>query len=604
VPDSETRPRGRQLRVAIAFGVGLILLAGTAIHGGLQSRAATEARGRVTEGYEVLVRTLEFENAVTLMEARHRAFLVQGDAEFERRREASHGEARAALATLAGQLPADGSQDTALRQVEAALAQRHATMQEHSARLRSEGIEAARRAFDAFGSGSLDPIRQLLGELRAQQRRALNTRHERAAERAGRFEQVLVWATSLALLLLGLAAWALHREARHNETIGRRLDRVGAMQRAMLEDGGVMIVAARPDGVIRLFNRAAADALGYRADEVIGRHTPALFHDEEELAARAAQLSAELGEPVSGFGVLTALARRARVDRQEWTFVRKDGSRFPVELAVTAVRDPTGQDHGYVGMALDLSARREAEQAVARLNASLRAKAEALTEANAELESFSYSVSHDLRAPLRHIDGYARILEEEAGDRLTSELQHYLGRIAHSARRMGSLIDDLLAFSRLARSALQRQPVEMAELAREALRELPGPGAAVEIGSLPQVPGDPALLRQVWCNLLSNAIKYSTPRGADARVRVDGRVEDGQAVFEVTDNGVGFDMRYRDRLFGVFQRLHPQDEFEGTGIGLAIVQRIVRRHGGRVDASATPGQGATFRFELPLAEAG
>ena len=236
------------------------------------------------------------------------------------------------------------------------------------------------------------------------------------------------------------------------------------------------------------------------------------------------------------------------------------------------------------------------------LNASLEEKARALTEANAELESFSYSVSHDLRAPLRHIDGYARILEEDAGDQLAPELRHYLRRIAHSARRMGVLIDDLLSFSRLARSALQPQQVSMRELVHEALREV-GPAAGeVTIGDMPDVPGDPSLLRQVWTNLLSNALKYSAPRGPDARILVQGAVTGPVAVFEVRDNGVGFDMRYRDQLFRVFQRLHAQDQFEGTGIGLAIVQRILRRHGGRIEASAEPDQGATFRFELPLAE--
>ena len=218
-------------------------------------------------------------------------------------------------------------------------------------------------------------------------------------------------------------------------------------------------------------------------------------------------------------------------------------------------------------------------------------------ERTAELESFSYSVSHDLRAPLRAVDGYARMLEEDYGATLDAEARRLLGVVRGNARRMGQLIDDLLAFSRLGRQAATIAPVDMMRLAREAAEELKG-SRTLELGALPQAKGDAALLRQVWLNFVGNALKYSSKK-PDARVEIGGREEARENVYWVRDNGAGFDMRYADKLFGVFQRLHRAEEFEGTGIGLAIVQRIVTRHGGRVWAEGRPGEGACFYFSLP-----
>jgi signal transduction histidine kinase len=229
----------------------------------------------------------------------------------------------------------------------------------------------------------------------------------------------------------------------------------------------------------------------------------------------------------------------------------------------------------------------------------VRARTEALVAANKDLESFSYSVSHDLRAPLRAIDGYARMLEEDYGARLDDEGRRLLSVVRDNAGRMGRLIDDLLAFSRLGRREPAKQAVEMTALAREVADEVSrGTPALIEIGELPPAVADRALMRQVWVNLIGNAVKYSAKR-ADPRVEVGGRVNGSDNVYWVRDNGVGFDMRYVEKLFGVFQRLHGADEFDGTGVGLAIVQRVVARHGGRISAHGAPGEGARFEFCLP-----
>lgn len=223
-----------------------------------------------------------------------------------------------------------------------------------------------------------------------------------------------------------------------------------------------------------------------------------------------------------------------------------------------------------------------------------------LKAVNRELESFSYSVSHDLRAPLRAVDGYALMLMEDYGARLDGEGRRLLGVVRDSAAQMGRLIDDLLQFSRVGRKALAPAPVDMRSLAVEVVADLGQayPKARIDLGALPAAKGDRALLRHVWMNLIGNALKYSA-RNESPQVEISGHVEGAESVYQVRDNGVGFDMRYHEKLFTVFQRLHREDEFEGTGVGLAIVQRVIVRHGGRVWGEGATGQGACFRFALP-----
>jgi signal transduction histidine kinase len=225
-----------------------------------------------------------------------------------------------------------------------------------------------------------------------------------------------------------------------------------------------------------------------------------------------------------------------------------------------------------------------------------------LEATNKELEAFSYSVSHDLRAPLRAVDGFASMVIEDYAEKLDAEGQRLLGVIRRNTQKMGQLIDDLLAFSRMGRREMAFAEIDMtalaADVADELRRQEPGRAIEIAIASLPPAHGDPAMFRQVWANLLSNAIKFTRPR-APARIEVGGRTGGDENVYSVRDNGVGFDMQYREKLFGVFQRLHGPEEFEGTGVGLALVQRIVHRHGGRIWAEGKIDEGATFSFALP-----
>jgi signal transduction histidine kinase len=228
-----------------------------------------------------------------------------------------------------------------------------------------------------------------------------------------------------------------------------------------------------------------------------------------------------------------------------------------------------------------------------------------LEAVNKELEAFSYSVSHDLRAPLRHVDGFANLLQKQSGTALDAQGQRYLTTISAAARQMGRLIDDLLSFSRMGRTHMQPAEVDQDALVAAVIHDghfNQGPRTITwQIAPLPRVRADQAMLRQVWANLIGNAVKYSgkveNPR---VEIGTETSAETHEHVFFVRDNGAGFDMRYRDKLFGVFQRLHGAADFEGTGIGLANVRRIVTRHGGRTWAEGEPGRGATFYFSLPI----
>jgi PAS domain S-box-containing protein len=274
-------------------------------------------------------------------------------------------------------------------------------------------------------------------------------------------------------------------------------------------------------------------------------------------------------------------------------------------VRVTPIRDAGGAiTHGLV-VTQDITHEKQAEEANRTLNCELELAVAEMKAANEELEAFSYSVSHDLRAPLRHVHGFVDLLRRSSQERLDETGQRHLDTIARAARTMGLLIDDLLAFSRVSRTQPRREPVDLGFLVREVVQpmglEPAQPRIHWRIGDLPQVLADPALLRIVLVNLIGNAVKYSRTR-SQPRIEVDALPgEDGQTVVFVRDNGVGFDMQYAGKLYGVFQRLHRAEEFEGTGIGLATVRRIVTRHGGRTWAEARPDEGATFYFTLPRA---
>jgi len=347
-----------------------------------------------------------------------------------------------------------------------------------------------------------------------------------------------------------------------------------------------------PSGFVTTWNRGAQRLLGYTADEILGRHF-SCFYTDADIAA---------GLPAEDL-------QQARVNGRHsgdlWR-VRKGGCRFLANFVTTALRDSNDEIYGFARVLRDVTEQELAKHEIAQLHADLERRVAdrtaELTATNEELAAFSYSVSHDLRAPLRAIDGFSQAVLEDYGLMLDSAGAGYLRRIRGEAQRMGELIDSLLDLSRITRTELTRQNVNLSEIAQEITQRLQqsAPHRQVEFAIAPGLwgRGDERLLRIALENLLENAWKFT---GLRATARIEFGVaghDDQQEVWYVKDDGVGFDMAYAGELFGAFQRLHPETEFPGTGIGLATVQRIIHRHGGRTWAEAIPDQGATFFFTL------
>jgi PAS domain S-box-containing protein len=339
--------------------------------------------------------------------------------------------------------------------------------------------------------------------------------------------------------------------------------------------------------VITYWNRGAQELYGWTDKQAIGRR------------------SQELLQTIFPTPLEDIRAELLRTDRWEGELkkTKADGTQVVVASRWSLRRDDQERPVAVLETNNDITERKRREEEIQGLNQELAKRSADLESINKELEAFAYSISHDLRAPLRHMAGYTELLQKKASSVVDEKSNRYMAMILESAMRMGNLIDDLLAFSRIGRAETQKTLVSLAQLVKEALAEVrqdaEGRDIAWKISSLPDFYGDRSMLRVVLVNLIANAVKFTRTR---LRAEIEIGCADGntdQLIIFVRDNGVGFDMRYVHTLFGVFQRLHPSDEFEGTGIGLATVQRIINRHGGKVWAEGSVDSGATFYFSAP-----
>ncbi len=382
------------------------------------------------------------------------------------------------------------------------------------------------------------------------------------------------------LLLLVLASvWFFRSRARAQ----LERDRFFSITRDMLCIAGF-------DGYFKRLNPAWEATLGYTSGELMAKPFLAFVHPDDREKTRLETESIVRGKDTTSF---------------ENRYLCKDGSYRWLAWSSRALLN----EQLIFASARDLTDRKKIEEKILSLNNDLKHRADELEAANKELEAFTYSVSHDLRSPLRHIHGFVEMLQKAPAVQEDESSRRQMGIIAKAARQMGVLIDDLLAFSRTSRTEMHLVRIDMRELIDhaidESVSETKERTVIWDIRPLPKVYGDANLIRLVWTNLVSNAIKYTRPRseakieiGTTAGTAMNGAA--GEYVFYIRDNGVGFDMRYASKLFGVFQRLHRADQFEGTGIGLANVQRIVHRHGGRVWAESQVGSGSVFYFSLPM----
>lgn len=593
---------------------------------------------------------------------------------------------------------------------------------------RTQGFKAAQESV-ALGVGKvvMDEIRRVQNNIESGEQRQLDISNRRK-EDSIRFTLASISIFGgLAIFVVGFSGVRIRREIMQRSAERTRIEKLNSdletravelaaarrraetsdlFKSAILEHAGHAIISTTPEGIITTFNQAAERMLGYTATELVGLQTPAAFHDPAEVAARAQEFSNEIGVVVKpGFEVFVIKARLGLPNEYEWTYIRKDGTRLPVLLSVTALRDTQGSIAGFLGIAVDISRRKQAEQerdrlfnyaldlyviagfdgyfkqvnpawqrtlgwqaaellarpylefvhpddreatlnaagelvegktvysfdnrylckdgtykwlswvsyplleenlifAVAR-DISERKQAEQLMRSkNEELRNFAYTVSHDLKAPLRGITGYAQELERRHQEGLSERAQFCITQIINASRNLDSLIEDLLKYSRLDAETPTLTTVHLADLVQSILRDRSHTIAEQGVEVTIDIPGLTLNvwergLHQVLANLIDNAIKYSR-QSQPPRIVISAQIADNRCRIIVTDNGIGFDMKYHDRIFGLFNRLVRADEFEGTGAGLAIVKKLLEKLGGSISADATPGQGAAFSVDLPV----
>lgn len=438
------------------------------------------------------------------------------------------------------------------------------------------------------------PMRGAASEVLTEEAKLLADRSQRAdyLRKQGKLVKLLTSVAQLALLSLLL--WFTLRYQRQRQLAEDDANRANLRALAVMQSIRDPIALLDREKHVLMHNAAFDELYGNADDEIDGKHLSAVG-----AGAWTNRETLQRLRDVVGRG------------RELWDFeieqTTADGIQRTMLLNARRINLPDRQDEVALLTLNDISSQKASEEEISELNRQLEGKIEQVSDVNRELEAFSYSVSHDLRAPLRHISGFAEKLGRHLGEDADEKSRHYITTIDNSARRMATLIDDLLVYSRLGRSAMRLQPVDMQSLVSETRALLDSnaaidtPGRRIEwhIAALPMVVADENMMRQVWLNLMGNAVKYSTPR-EHTRIDIDYQhLDDGRHEFTIKDNGVGFDMQYASKLFGVFQRMHKASDFPGTGIGLASVQRVLMRHGGTIAAESAIDQGTTFRFTLP-----
>jgi PAS domain S-box-containing protein len=398
----------------------------------------------------------------------------------------------------------------------------------------------------------------------------------------------LGWELKVLALRINDMVLALRNSIKDLTVSQKALGESRELYRVVVETQSEFIARLTANGTITFANEAYMRFFGVDTEDLEGREFAVAVDDDDRLRLASHIASLSMERPT---------------DSIEYRVAAAGGAVRWISRTDTALFSATGDPAGYLSVGRDVTDRIEARQELVRANEELESRVlertRELEHYNRELTSFSYTVSHDLRAPLRAIDGFSRILEQDYSDGLSEEAVGYIHRVRDNARNMSNLIDDLLELSRTGRRVLEMVDVDIARVVQDCIEDLApamkGRSVRITTGELPPCRADPVLVRQVFVNLISNALKYSKPR-EHAEILIGSSQEEGRTVYHVKDNGIGFDMAYKDKIFGVFERLHRADEYEGTGVGLAIVKQIIERHGGKIWVDASPGNGAAFYF--------
>jgi PAS domain S-box-containing protein len=576
------------------------------------TRRLTEAREWVGHSYIVIVKLEKILTRLDDVETGNRGYILTGQESYLEPFTAANDNLDQDFKELKPLTADNPSQQGRAAQLESKAATRRSIAAEGIRRRRDVGFEAAQQ-FLLLGTGKreMDEIRSLVAEMETAEQKLLQQRVVEA--KAETTKTIITFsaglALSLALLLVvfyllrhqiaerRLAVQILIGQKRELARSEQALSEQTSLLRLVLESIGDGVVVSDENGKFLVFNPAAERILQVGpTDEGIDQWTQTYGIYLPDKVTPYPPHELPLARAIRGESVDAAelFMRHAKAPRGAW-----------LTVTATPIKSHEGLSRGGVVVFSDSTERKRAEQALVERTVQLGNANAQLEAANLELEAFAYSVSHDLRAPLRHLAGYSQMLQKNSAAKLDESGSRYLEVILAAAGRMGDLIDNLLAFSRLGRADIRKVKVDPNQMLQTVIADLEdearGRNIQWSIGELPRVNADPALLQLVFTNLLSNALKFTRNR-QQSEIEVGSSGNNGELVLFVRDNGAGFDMKYADKLFGVFQRLHRADEFEGTGIGLANVRRIIMRHGGKTWAESGNGDGATFYFSLPFTE--